>query len=70
MASSSKKMNPVDMKKVFPTLNHAQQFFVKKIEKENYSRALNVRNMRRRNAKWGLGLALFALSSCILAHIA
>ena len=67
--ASSGKMNPVDMKKVFPTLNHAQQFFVKKIEKENLSRALGVKAMRRKNAKWGLGLAFFAFCSCILFSI-
>ena len=59
-------MNPVDMKKVYPTLNQAQQFFVKKIEKENVTRAMNVKTMRRKNAKWGIGLGLFALSTCIL----
>ena len=69
MADPKKYMEKIDMKQAFPTLNHAQQVFVKRIEKENYYRAQIVRNLRRRNAKFFFGAAGFVAATCILCII-
>ena len=70
MALDRKKyMKDVEMKEIFPTLNHAQQVYVKRIERENYDRALAVKKLRRRNFRTGIGLGLFVISSCILLQL-
>ena len=69
MATPKKTMEKLNMKEVFPKLTHAEQVYVKKVERENYQRAQSVKTMRRKNFRWATGLCLFVAGTCILFSV-